>query len=359
MRVLMVSHAATVGGSNGTVSELLTRAPAGTECAWLFLEDGPLTERSPVPWAVVEAGRAREAWRAPAVIRSIRGAIRALEADLVFAHITKAHIYASVAARLEGVPYLWWQQERVGQKPLLHELSGRLPAGAVICSADHTAAEQLARWPGTPVVRIHLGAPAERVPKPREHGPTADPVIGVVGRLQRWKRVELAIRALPAVREQVPGARLRVVGDALPGVDDDYPDELRRLASDLAVDVEFTGEVPDGLAAIAELDVFAHCAELEPFGLAPVEAMLSGVPVVVPDEGGPRESVRDGVDGLRVDPTDTPAFAAALARLAGDWELRKRMGAAGRARALECFTAERMAEQAWDVAERVARDGRL
>lgn len=176
-------------------------------------------------------------------------------------------------------------------------------------------------------------------------------MIGIVGRLQRWKRVELAIAALPPVRERIPGARLRVIGGGFPGLDDDYPAELATLAGD---GVEFVGEVDDGPAAIAELDVLVHCAHMEPFGLGPVEAMALGVPVVVPDEGGPRESVRHEVDGLRLDPRETPALAAALVRLAGDAGERARMGMAGRARVHEAFTAERMAAEAWAVARRVA-----
>lgn len=345
----MVTHSAAPGGMNNVVRGLLEHAPEGTAAAWVFLEDGPVAARSPVPWAVIDAGRARHAWRAPRVVGSLRGAIRAHRADLVFAHVTKAHLYAAPAAALEDVPYLWWQHERVGQKPLMHELSGRLAAGAVICSAEHTAAEQRERWPGAPVRRVYPGAPATGAT--HCHVTATDPVFGVLGRLQRWKRVELALRAFPEVREQLPGARLQVIGGGFPGLDEDYPAELQALAGD---GVEFLGEVEDGQAAIAGLDVLVHCAELEPFGLAPVEAMLASVPVIVPDEGGPRESVRDGVDGLRLDPCDTPALAAAMVRLGADPALRTEMGEAGLVRANECFTVERMARDAWTIAAAVA-----
>lgn len=357
MRVLMVSHSGVAGGMNNVVAGLLRHRPAGVEARWAFLGPGPARDASPVPQALVESGRARELWKAPGAVGALRGAIRAARADVVFAHVTKAHLYAAPAARLEGVPYLWWQHERYGQKPALHQAAGRLRAAAVICSADFTAREQRERFPATPVVRVYPGVRGPGAV--REHADREEVVVGIVGRLQRWKRVELAIRALPALRQRVPGARLRVVGDAFPGLDEDYPGELRALAAELGVAaaVEFTGEVADGAAEIARLDVLVHCAELEPFGLAPVEAMLHGVPVVVPDEGGPRESVRDGLDGLRVDPRDTPALAAALAQLCQDARRRAAMGAAGRRRALAEFSEERMAERAWAVVEAV-RGGR-
>lgn len=359
----MVSHSAVAGGMNTVIASLIRHRPPGTELFWLFLEPGPANECAPVPWAVVEAGRARDAWRVPRTVGALRGAIRAAQAELVFAHVTKAHLYAAPAARLEDVPYLWWQHERFGQKPLMHTIAGRLRAGAVICSADFTAADQQARFPATPVVRVHPGVSVPPLAVVREHRTTEHPIVGVVGRLQRWKRVELAIRAMRAVLETVPGARLRIIGDAFPGVDQDYPNALRSEAAVLGIAdrVEFAGAVTDGAASIGELDVLVHCADLEPFGLVAVEAMARGVPPVVPDEGGPRESVRHAVDGLRVDPTNTAALAESIVSLARDPGRRAAMGRAGRRRVVELFTEERMARQAWRVAAAVVhgRDPRL
>ena len=353
----MVSHSAVAGGMNAVIESLIRHRPDGVEIRWVFLEPGLTTEACPVPWAVIERGRMRHVWRWAGTVGALRGAIRTAGADLVFAHVTTAHLYAAAAARLEGVPYLWWQHERFGQKPLMHTIAGHVRARAVICSADYTAAEQRARFPATPVVRIHPGASTRGLEEPpRRPRDDGDVVFGVVGRLQRWKRPELAIRAMPAVVAEVPGARLRIVGEAAPGLDDDYPGELKAEAVRLGVAdaVEFTGHVADGAAAIGELDVLVHCADFEPFGLAVVEAMLRGVACVVPDYGGPRETIRDGVDGLSLDPADTPRLAAAMLALGTNPDLRAAMGAAARDRALAHFTEERMAEQAWAVACAVA-----
>jgi glycosyltransferase involved in cell wall biosynthesis len=175
-------------------------------------------------------------------------------------------------------------------------------------------------------------------------------VVGIVGRLQRWKRVELAIEAMA----HVPEATLRVVGGTFPGLDEDYPDELRELASARGAAVDFAGEAPDGAAAIRDLDVLVHCADHEPFGLVLVEAMLAGVPIVASREGGPAEIVRDGVDGLLVDVERPREVAGAVAGLLADPGRRAAMGAAGRARALERFSAERMAADAWACVREVA-----
>jgi glycosyltransferase involved in cell wall biosynthesis len=362
MRVLHVSHSAQPGGSNGVLLSLIRHAPAGVKNACVFLERGPVLEEAAalgVPARLVESGRAREPWKAPGAVRGLRSAVRELEVDLLFAHVSKAHPYSWAAARLERLPCLWWQHEHLGIKPRLQLLAGRLPARAVVCSASWTAEAQRERFPRSPVERVWPGPelPAGELPL-REHttGGGGDLTLGVIGRLQRWKRVELALRAMPAVLAEEPRARLAVVGGAGEGLDSGYPAELRDEARRLGVaeSVEFTGQLPDGAARMLDLDVLVHCAEREPFGLVLVEAMLRGVPAVAPSEGGPAEIVRHGEDGLLVDPADAPRLAEAVISLGRDPERRAAMGAAGRERALSLFTAERMADAAWRVAARAA-----
>ena len=345
MRVLHVSHSAQPGGSNGVLLSLLRHAPPTTASACVFLEDGPTAAQANALGArvaIVETGRAREPWRAPRAIGRLRGAIRAWEADAVLAHVSKAHPYAWAAARLEGVTQAWWQHEHQGIAPPLQLVAGALPSALVICSAQWTAAEQRSRF-SSPVEVVHPGAEVPDAVAARAH--RAGPLrIGVVGRLQRWKRVELALEAFARLRGRLPDAALEVIGDSWHGLDADYPAELRERARSLGIAgaVEFLGHVPDAAARMEELDVLLHCARREPFGLVAVEAMLRGVPVVAPDEAGPREIVRDGVDGRLVDVTDPAAVAGALEALA-DPAARERMGRAGHARALARFSAERMA----------------
>jgi glycosyltransferase involved in cell wall biosynthesis len=92
-----------------------------------------------------------------------------------------------------------------------------------------------------------------------------------------------------------------------------------------------------------------------------VEAMLRGVPVIASPAGGLAEIVRDGVDGLLVEPTDVRALAGAVRRLARDPVRRAEMGAAGRARVLERFDERRTAAETWALmaALAAAPDSRL
>jgi len=142
-------------------------------------------------------------------------------------------------------------------------------------------------------------------------------LIGYVGRLAPEKHLEL----LRPVGE-LPGVRLVLVGDG--------PDRarLRRLLPTAA----FLGEL-DGTelaTAFASLDVFVHTGPFETFCQTVQEALASGVPVIAPDCGGPRDLVLPGRTGLLVPPCDGPSLTAAVKLLADDEPLRRRLAAGAR-----------------------------
>jgi glycosyltransferase involved in cell wall biosynthesis len=343
MRPLLVSHTAAPGGSNTVLLAMLDRRPPGVEPACVFLADGPVRDQvrtRGVPVALVETGRARHLHRAPRAIRALAALARGHDADVVFSHLAKAHLYAAPAARTAGIPALWWQHALPGQQQLQHRVAERMGAAAIVCSSDFTAAMQRARTPGTPVERIHPGTP------PAPPAPAGDGThVGTIARLQRWKRIERLLDAVPLVLARRPDARFAVIGS---GVDPAYEAELRARGDRVA----FTGHRDDPWTA--GFDLLVHTAELEPFGLVVAEALARAVPVIAPRTGGPAEIVRDAVDGLLVDPDDPRALAAAIVALLDDPERRRRMGEAGRAHVTERFSEERMTREAWQLAERVA-----
>lgn len=364
MRALVVSHTARVDNPDQFVFGLLRHRPPDVRAACVFLEDGPDVEamrRLGVDATALRAGRTRDVRRMAGVIRALGLRIARLEADVVVAQTSKAQVYAGTAAALRRVPAVWFQSEMPGssrgmpgQGQWLQEVAARVPSRAVVCTSDFVAREHRTRWPRADVHRIYPGVRADGVAARRqEPGPTVR--IAVVGRLQRWRRVELALDALALALRDEPRLRLVVVGAARPDFDADYPDQLRAQAAALGVEhaVEFLGAVPDPSDRIGEADVLLHVADREPFGQPVAEALLRGVPAVVPPEGGPAEVVRDGIDGFVVDPTDAPALAAALVRLARDPGRRAAMGAAGRERAYELFDARRTAAEAWRLLEEV------
>ena len=172
-----------------------------------------------------------------------------------------------------------------------------------------------------------------------------------VGRLVQRKGVDLIIRALPLLADAgFNDVELLIVGgsgDALNLEEDPEAQRLKSLAKELGVEDRMTmrGQVPrDSMPAIFRSADAVVCAPwYEPFGIVPLEAMASGVPVVAAAVGGLRETVVDQKTGLHVPPKDPEALAGALARLLGDPELRADMGRAGARRARSRYSWERVA----------------
>jgi glycosyltransferase involved in cell wall biosynthesis len=174
-----------------------------------------------------------------------------------------------------------------------------------------------------------------------------------VGRLTPHKGVDRLIEALPA------DAGLRVVGSA--GHDPnpperEYPKLLRRLAGQRRV--EFLGVVPEpdlpplyrSAQVLALPSVHRTCygrevAPSELLGLAAIEAMASGTPVVASRLGGLPEVVEHGVTGFLVEPGNVAELRARLAQVLGDRRLAERLGQNARDRFLEKFTWEACADR--------------
>jgi len=214
---------------------------------------------------------------------------------------------------------------------------------------------------------VHNGRDVSRF-APQREGRQAGRRLLYVGRVSPEKGLHVLLRALPAVVERFPDARLTIIGPegeaphellfdpagkaASSGLAalarPSYGKYLRSLAGrELAGRVSFGGFVPHHLLPerYREAAVFVFPSVWpEPSGNPPIEAMAAGVPVVATRTGGTQEYVADGETGLLVQPGDSKALADALIRLLGDDRLRKKMGQAGVRRARALFSADRMAQ---------------
>jgi glycosyltransferase involved in cell wall biosynthesis len=190
---------------------------------------------------------------------------------------------------------------------------------------------------------IHGGVDLGRYPM--RPAPEHDGSAVFLGRVLPHKGIHFLIAGLP------PGIPLHVVG---PATDAEYLARLRTLAAGKEVhfhgalaDEEVIGRLgramalvhptpvgPDGSAGVHEL-----------FGLALVEAMARGCPVIASDAASLPEIVEPGVGGLLVPPNDPAAIGEALERLRGDAELWCRLSAGARRRVEERFTWERVVDR--------------
>jgi len=155
--------------------------------------------------------------------------------------------------------------------------------------------------------------------------PTVFAAVGSLGNGVN-KRVDVCIRAVGDTRRRGADVVLVICGDG------EQRSQLEGLVRGWGLEtaVRFLGmrlDIPDVLAAC---DVFCHAAPREPFGIVCVEAMAMGLPVIVPNAGGIREAVEDGVWGLLYAALDHEGLATAMCRLHAGPEMRKTMGHHGR-----------------------------
>lgn len=176
-------------------------------------------------------------------------------------------------------------------------------------------------------------------PGPRGKDAHRRQVILAVGRLVPEKGHAVLLHALARVRERFD-VELWIMGDGV------LRGELGALADELGIGelVHFHGTVWPTVDLLHRADVFAFPSLVEPQGLAVLEALAAGVPVVASRTGGIVEMIEHGRDGLLVEPGDPAALASALAALLGDPALRARLAAAGSRRLAE-FDIRRVANR--------------
>lgn len=175
-------------------------------------------------------------------------------------------------------------------------------------------------------------------------------VVACVGGIQRRKGQLDLVEAAALLAADFPGLVLVLAGAA---GDAEYLAALqaRIAALGLGDRFRFIGFEPEIRDLLAISTALVHPSHSEGLGLAILEAMAVGLPVVATRCGGPEEVVEDGVSGLLVPPQDPPALAAALRRVLEDPSAARRLGAAAAAR-VRAFSLEGPAR----AMERIYRD---
>ncbi len=184
----------------------------------------------------------------------------------------------------------------------------------------------------------------------------ADWVVLFVGALTRWhgyKGLDVLLKAMRAVRRALSGVRLIVVGEG------ELKGSYMRLAERVGVRdmVYFAGEVSDERLpeyyAAADLLAMPSKDDSEGFGIVALEANACGKPVVACRVGGVVEVVRDGVNGILVEPNSPSELASAIVHLLTREDLREELGRRGRAIA-EMYDWKRIASMVSELYARVA-----
>lgn len=341
--------------ARGVACEILAGPETGSEGS--ILED---VRACGVPVTIVDSlRRASDPLRDALALLALARHLAARRPAIVHTHTSKAGLLGALAARIAGTPRVVYTAQGhifaregaipgVTDRPRLRGvfLAMRRAAEAmsdrVVALTDADLEEQVALGlaPRGKYVVIPNGVdpepfrnlPSKKEARARLGLPAEKPLVVAVGRLSPEKGADILLDAMRAL----PEASAVLVGDG------PMRAELERRAPPGTAFLGLREDVP---ACLAAADAYVLPSRYEAQGMAVVEAMMAGLPVVAARVGGVPSLLEDGRTGLLVPPGDPAAMAAAIRRALGD----RAMGAAARARALERFTAEAMAARYLDL----------
>lgn len=336
------------GGAEVALVHLLD-AGRETGIAWtvILLEIGSLSGRLEslgIDVEVLPAGRMRQPLHVAATVARLVQVMRRRRLDVVLSWMTKAHLYGGPAAMLAGVPAVWYQHGIPSPRSALERLATLVPARQVLACSRSAATAQRRLRPRRDVAVVHpsidfarfdsAALPSTKEARARLSLPTEGAVVGMVGRLQCWKRCHVLVEAMPRLLKTQPDTHCVIVG-GVHELERGYAEFLERRVADLGLDgnVTLTGFQEDVALWMQAMDVVVHAATNEPFGLVILEAMALGKPVVAGAQGGPAEIVTDGQDGLLADPRDPRQLEDRLLLLLSDRPFARALGARARERA--------------------------
>ena len=270
-------------------------------------------------------------------VRRLRREIRASEPDIVISFLPATNVLTLLATRNLRIPVIVAERIDPREEPiapvwaLLRRLLYPFACAVVVQTTD------VSRWALRFIAhdRIHVipnpVAPIDwgrmQTPECRDApGWLAGPghKVFAVGRLTKQKGFDLLLPAFARCRATFPEWSLVILGEG------EERARLEHLASELGIAsaVTLPGHVPDAAALLRHGDLFVLSSRYEGFPNALLEAMACGLPVISTDcPSGPRQIIRDGVDGVLVPRDSVDALSTAMLRLMGAPGARKQLGA--------------------------------
>jgi L-malate glycosyltransferase len=366
VRVLYVNHTACVSGGERSLLDLLdalgTRVqpvvatPDGEFAAKLrslgvAVRTIPGTAGSLRPHPVHTPKTVGELAHAAWMVRRIA---RRDRVDLVHGNSIRAGIVATAAHLLGAPPAVVHVRDVLPDSPftrLTRTVVGR-GATAIVGNSAYTLERFVTPRTDAALAVTHSPVDLGRMRVASELDPararaalgipaSAGPILGVVAQLTPWKAQDDAVRIAAGLRSTHPDVRLLLIGSpkfvsrSTRHDNRAFVDRLEALLDELDVRdrVMLLGERSDVPEVLRALDLLLVPSWEEPFGRAVVEGLAAGVPIAATSVGGPREVLRNGVDGLLLPPRRPQQWIDALAPLLADPARLEQMARQGRARA--------------------------
>ncbi|NET02003.1 MAG: glycosyltransferase family 4 protein [Sphaerospermopsis sp. SIO1G1] len=285
-------------------------------------------------------------------LRKFRQTIKLLQPDIIHTNGIKANLITSLAG-VKNIPIIWHIQDFYGSRPLVAQLlkfaSQRATKAIAISQAISEDVKKT--LPGLPLEVIYSAIDINYFSP--LNSPANDPIkIGLVATFARWKGHDIFLEAGSEIMKTHPNLNIQfcIVGGAIYKTRGSQfsEQELRQKAKDLDIanNVEFLGFQQDIVQAYRNLDIVVHgSTQPEPFGLAIVEAMSCGKPVIVSQAGGAAELFTHNYDAIGVPPGQPKTLASAILDLVEHPEKRHQLSVQARQTVQQRFSHERLGKQ--------------
>ena len=278
------------------------------------------------------------------------------------AHSQDIYLASFVKFFSKNLKVLYLQQMYVGvnKKDFLHRIFYR-NLDAWISPLPYLKENTLQNTP-IKAKKIHivpLCIEAERFIKPKDknkvrqalHLPLEKKIIGIIGRLDKWKGQEFVIEALAQLRAKGYDIDLLVMGDETKGFENTYLPYLKEITKKLAIEsfVHFRGHLQAVEEAYAALDFFVVASLEETYGMVTIEAMASRLPVVGVATFGTRDLITHEKTGLYCQPKDANSIAEALERLIKNPDFAKKIAEQAQKEVQEKYNHKAMIQKITDI----------
>lgn len=344
MKILFVNNTALQTGAPISCTLIMTGLGEGFVSVFASFEEGPLFEklrlRGITSYVVPEKG-----FLGLKFIVEFMRIIKREKVDLVHLNtLTPFCKYAGIAARLLGVPVIWFVRENplISRSKRLRFWLTKLASRIVF--VDRDTRDKL--LPGGAAEVIYNGVDLEAFRPFRQTSSfrsslglgNADILIGYTGLITERKGVLTLIEAFALLKKRYKNTKLAIIGGSKKN-DSAYAEIVQRAVISLGLqhDILFPGLMTDIRPALSGIDIGVLLSKEERCSRSLLEYIACGIPVVATRVGGTPEIIKDGINGLLVEPENAAQAAEALMKLVEDTGLRRRMGASGREIAVASF----------------------
>ena len=368
MRILFFSHYTGLGGGETSLLALLSALDQKRYTLSLVCpREGQLPDATRalgldvyvIPYRGASTWFVPSLWRHFPAVNRIEALLRERTPSVVHSDFHTLPFVLPACQRL-GIPVIftcwgWWFRPKPWQRNFYREGPQRILAGSLaiengfLGQPAFMASDKIrVLYPGVDT-ELFRPQPENRESIRRELGIPSDvSLITLVGRFQQVKGHDIFLAAARLIARRQPEVCFAVAGESIFGVSADEAFKQRVLSiaegdATLRERTHFLGWVAQPERLIAASDIVVCSSHFESFGMAPVEAMASGVPVVSTNVGGTAETIVDGETGYLVPPGRPDLIAERVLSLLDDEALRERMGRAGRQRVLDNFSIDRYA----------------